>query len=124
MTGKKVDVSINTYLTVMKLKEAFMKAEQALTLTHITPNNHVAIEELKKEFSDKNREVQEIVTSVVKENLELKSKVSKMENLMMETLDGIRDLVHSIRVDDEELRKQATDKLEKSHAHSSNFLDN
>lgn len=49
MTGKKVEASMNVYMTGINLKEIFVKAEQALTLTQTTNNNHGAIEELKNE---------------------------------------------------------------------------
>ncbi|MCJ7634095.1 tyrosine-type recombinase/integrase [Candidatus Bathyarchaeota archaeon] len=49
MTGKKVSPDINVYLAGINFKEVFMKAEQALSLTHITTNNHGAIEELRKD---------------------------------------------------------------------------
>ncbi len=66
MTGKKVSSDINVYLTGLNLREVFTKAEQALTLTQATNNNHAALEELKKE------------------NIELKSKMAKVEEEITE----------------------------------------
>ncbi|MCJ7631659.1 site-specific integrase [Candidatus Bathyarchaeota archaeon] len=52
MVGKKVSSDISVYLAGINLKEVFMKAEQALSLTQVTNNNHVAIDELRNENKD------------------------------------------------------------------------
>jgi len=98
MTGKKVDASINTYLTGINLKEAFMKAEQALTLTQITTNNHVAIEDMKKEFNEKNKQLQDLVTNVVTENVKLKEQIDAL-NLRFD------DLSKGMGLDREEVKE-------------------
>ena len=66
MTGKKVSSDINTYLTGLDLREVFKKGEEALTLTQAANSNHGAIEELRKE------------------NMELKSKMAKVEDEIAE----------------------------------------
>ncbi len=74
MTGKKVSQDISTYLTGLNLRELFMKGEQALTLTHLTNNNHTAIEELKKE----NQELKNKVSRVETEIADIKKIIEKL----------------------------------------------
>lgn len=75
MTGKKVSSDINVYLTGVNLREVFIKGEQALTLTQTTNNNHAALEELKKE------------------NMELKSKIAKVEEEITEIKKIMKKLI-------------------------------
>ncbi|MCJ7633452.1 hypothetical protein MUP77_13835 [Candidatus Bathyarchaeota archaeon] len=76
MTGKKVSQDISTYLTGLNLKELFMKGEQALNLTQSNNNkNHERMDNLERE------------------NMELKTKLSKVENEIGEIKKIIEKLI-------------------------------
>lgn len=105
----------------------YKKGEESVL---IFSNISEAVAKIKKDVELQNINLQDSVHVVLEENkrlngqiTSLENQVSKMENLMMETLDGIKDLVCSIRTNDEELKRVAADKLEKSHIHASNYLD-
>ncbi len=69
MTGKKIGSDMNGYLTGINLRDAFIKAEQALTLTQVSNKNHEELEELRKEnfeLKGRMRQIEFEVSSIKK----------------------------------------------------------
>lgn len=86
MTGKKVEASMNVYMTGINPKEIFMKAEQALTLIQVTNNNHAAIEELK----DENRNLKVQLDSVTERLAKWEKDVEEFKQMRKELEDNVK----------------------------------
>jgi hypothetical protein len=60
MTGKKISSDMNGYLTSLNLKDAFMKALEALTLIPGSNRNHEELEELKQRLGKTEKGLSEL----------------------------------------------------------------
>jgi hypothetical protein len=101
MTGKKISSDMNGYLTSLDLKDAFMKALEALTLTQGSDRSQEAMEKLKKEIDlkveeqvdERIRVLQRLIDRYANENMDLKDRLGKTEKGLSELREILQQLL-------------------------------